>query len=59
MFDPWSRRIFYVSGQLNPCTTTTEALALYSLWSTTTEATATRSLNITTKRSPHALPEDK
>ena len=55
-FDPWSRRIFYFSGQLNPCTTTAKGPTLYSPWSATTEATSTRSLDMTMKQDPHVLP---
>ena len=43
--DPWSRKIWHATGQLNPCTTASQPV-LWSLCSVTREATAMRSLHV-------------
>ena len=57
--DPWSAKIPRASGQLSPCTTTTEAHVPQSLCSATREDTARRSPLTETKSSPRSLQLEK
>ena len=52
-FNPWSRKIWHATGQLNPCTTASQPV-LWSLCSVTGEATAMRSLHMANREAPPA-----
>ena len=52
LFNLWSEKIPHPTGQLSPCTTTTEACIPYSPCSPTREAMAMRSLHNITKEQP-------
>ena len=51
-FDFWSRKTPHTSGQLSPCTTTSEPV-LQSPYSGVKEGTAIRSPHTATKEDPH------